>query len=137
MRSSRRIRCRRRASKEILDCDAPLIAKEIPFLQRVVPRDASIEAGLPEPAEPQPEANADESQTAAETAHEDVGRIDLVCVHPLQETEWCAVELQAVYFSGGAMSRDFQVIREHSGNRVPLPGANRRPDFRSSGPKRL
>jgi hypothetical protein len=70
--------------------------------------------------------------------NEDVGRIDMVMVAPnTLPLHWCAVELQAVYFSGGAMSKDFDVIRNHIGESVPLPGANRRPDFRSCGPKRL
>lgn len=51
--------------------------------------------------------------------------------------EWCAVEIQAVYFSGAAISRDFPAVRAHSGPGVPMPGGRRRPDFRSSGPKRL
>ncbi|MGH6980983.1 MAG: NotI family restriction endonuclease, partial [Stellaceae bacterium] len=68
---------------------------------------------------------------------EDVGRIDMVCVNPENESEWCAVEMQAVYFSGGAMSKDFPAIREYEGNDFPMPGVGRRPDFRSSGPKRL
>ena len=69
---------------------------------------------------------------------EDVGRIDMVMVDTDRDRlDWCAVELQAVYFSGGAMNKDYALIRSHSGNDVPMPGANRRPDFRSSGPKRL
>ena len=51
--------------------------------------------------------------------------------------DWCAVELQAVYFSGGAISKDYNGIRKHTDDSVPQPSANRRPDFRSSGPKRL
>ena len=104
----------------ILGADKPLIAKEIPFLKR------------PAIADQRPETNAHDP------AEEDVGRIDLVCVHPDQsKLLWCAVELQAVYFSGGAMSKDFAMINSNAGNRIPMPGARRRPDFRSSGPKRL
>jgi len=91
------------------------IAKEIPFLKR--------RAGF---------ANDDNNIS------EDVGRIDMVMVNvDGEQLDWCAVELQAVYFSGGAMSKDYPIIRKHSGNDIPMPGANRRPDFRSSGPKRL
>jgi hypothetical protein len=69
---------------------------------------------------------------------EEVGRIDNVLMvrdtHPLQ---WCAVEIQAVYFSGDSMNRDFQAILSHKGDDLPFPAGRRRPDYRSSGPKRL
>lgn len=119
----------------ILGNPSPLIVKEIPFLQRFAPKNPAIEAGLP--AAEEIESDEEEGEGPAQTAHEDVGRIDMVCVHPGDRREWCAVELQAVYFSGGAMSKDFRAIREYRSNGIPLPGANRRPDFRSSGPKRL
>jgi hypothetical protein len=45
--------------------------------------------------------------------------------------------MQAVYFSGGSMSKDLPAIHSYNGNGIPMPGAARRPDFRSSGPKRL
>lgn len=35
------------------------------------------------------------------------------------------------------MSRDYEAIRSYTGNGTPMPGGGRRPDFRSSGPKRL
>lgn len=113
----------------LLGTREPLIAKEIPFLRRVSATAPASEA---------------EGSEASETNgpvgdKEDVGRIDMVCAHPdLDQLNWCAVELQAVYFSGGAMSKDFTVISAHEGNDIPMPGAkNRRPDYRSSGPKRL
>ncbi|MFW5870539.1 MAG: NotI family restriction endonuclease, partial [Candidatus Sumerlaeota bacterium] len=43
----------------------------------------------------------------------------------------------AVYFSGASMSKDFAVMRDWSGPGLPFPQGLRRPDFRSSGPKRL
>lgn len=71
---------------------------------------------------------------------EDVGRIDMVLVKsnsqegmPLQ---WVAVEIQAVYFSGPEMSLEFKQLKV-DGGRASMPAANRRPDYRSSGPKRL
>ncbi|MHC8508751.1 MAG: NotI family restriction endonuclease [Rhodospirillales bacterium] len=97
------------------DKDA-LTAKEIPFLKS-----------------PQKSDGGGEEENS-----ENVGRIDLVMASPGKDRlEWCAVELQAVYFSGNAISRDFPAVRSHSGNGVPMPGAGRHPDFRSSGPKRL
>ncbi len=100
------------------------VVKEIPFLIR------------PSAIEDVHEAQEDDGDPAS--GNEDVGRIDMVMVHPnLDRLEWCAIELQAVYFSGGAMSKDYDFIRSHQGDDVPMPGANRRPDFRSCGPKRL
>jgi hypothetical protein len=68
----------------------------------------------------------------------DVGRIDKVLVVPgSKPLSWCALEVQAVYFQGGAMRNDFDVIRNHRGETLPFPKVLRRPDYRSSGPKRL
>jgi hypothetical protein len=50
---------------------------------------------------------------------------------------WCALEIQAVYFSGTSMRREFDVIRESKMDTLPFPTGQRRPDYRSSGPKRL
>jgi hypothetical protein len=71
---------------------------------------------------------------------EDVGRIDMILVagnRPADaEMKWCAVEVQAVYFSGREMAIEFRDIIEREG--VPsMPVEGRRPDYRSSGPKRL
>jgi hypothetical protein len=42
----------------------------------------------------------------------EVGRIDSVLVNIEQESiSWCALEMQAVYFSGGKMEDDFAVMR--------------------------
>ena len=71
---------------------------------------------------------------------EDVGRIDMILVRsdgtddaPL---EWAAVEVQAVYFSGREMSLEFKQLKRTRGE-ITMPAAKRRPDYRSSGPKRL
>lgn len=69
---------------------------------------------------------------------DDVGRIDHVLVHPSADPmRWCALEIQAVYFSGASMGADFTMIRNHEGEALPFPAGHRRPDYRSSGPKRL
>lgn len=71
---------------------------------------------------------------------EDVGRIDMILVsnatHPDSEMKWCAVEIQAVYFSGREMSIEFRDIIAKGGD-LTMPSEGRRPDYRSSGPKRL
>lgn len=70
-------------------------------------------------------------------APKEVGRIDNVLVIPdSMPLQWCAVEIQAVYFSGRNMKLHFQEVRE-AGASLPFPKHTRRPDYRSSAPKRL
>lgn len=71
---------------------------------------------------------------------EDVGRIDMIMVksnspegHPM---EWCAAEVQAVYFSGAEMAIETRHILD-TGGVLSMPQRKRRPDYRSSGVKRL
>ena len=77
----------------------------------------------------------------AEDGSTHVGRIDMVLAN--QEAagtgalDWCALEIQAVYFSGRRMSEEFRTIMDYRGDQPPFPGQIRRPDYRSSGPKRL
>jgi hypothetical protein len=121
----------RHIGRVLLGTEQPLFAKELPFLRR--PQNpAAYSAVADTEAEQGPPAAGVE-----DAGSEDVGRIDLVFVDPNDATNWCAVEMQAVYFSGGAMSDDFKAIKAFTGNGVPLPARARRPDFRSSGPKRL
>ena len=69
---------------------------------------------------------------------EDVGRIDNVLVHSTREPmHWCALEIQAVYFSGASMKKEFKMLRRFSEKTLTFPAGQRRPDYRSSGPKRL
>ncbi len=65
-----------------------------------------------------------------------VGKIDNVVARlgPAGLVEWCALEVQAVYFSGSGMPKEIQFFETH--HRLKQP-AHRRPDYRSSGPKRL
>jgi hypothetical protein len=70
-------------------------------------------------------------------AADEVGRIDNILVVPhTSPLQWCAVETQAVYFSGKGMQTDFQAMRDLQGSAI-VSRATRRPDFRSSAPKRL
>ena len=93
----------------ILENPNPRIVKEIGFLERV---------------------NA---------PGKDVGRIDMILVHPnLKPFLWCALEMQAVYFSGKKMRHEFtSIIAQQNNLEIPFPVINRRPDYRSSGHKRL
>jgi len=65
------------------------------------------------------------------------GRIDLVIAGDIGASEWCALEVQAVYFSGPGMTSDFTVLLVDLDKEAPAPVANRRPDWRSSSAKRL
>ena len=100
------------AGRTLLDTESPIVLTELPFLKAT--------------------SEGDDSDIST------VGKIDMVLVHPNTETlRWCALEIQAVYFSGASMSRDFKVMKKWQGEGIPFPQGNRHPDFRSSGPKRL
>jgi hypothetical protein len=100
--------------KTILDCPDSTIVNEVGFL-----------------------AN-DKEIMGVSQGNDDVGRIDKVLVNPNKEPiSWCALEIQAVYFSGASMKKDFDNIVTYSKDSIPFPVGVRRPDFRSSGPKRL
>lgn len=72
---------------------------------------------------------------------DDVGRIDMVLVSSKipegAPMNWAALEIQAVYFSGDAMKGEFVAFSETTEDCVIFPAGRRRPDYRSSGPKRL
>lgn len=77
-------------------------------------------------------------QEEDEDGRDFIGRIDNVLVHPSrQPMDWCALELQAVYFSGMSMRNEFNVLSQTKADPLPFPAKQRRPDWRSSGPKRL
>jgi hypothetical protein len=100
------------AGRTLLDAKSPIILTELPFLKATS------------------EADACNVST--------VGKIDMVLVHPdTTILRWCALEIQAVYFSGASMSKDFNVMKKWQGGGIPFPQGFRHPDFRSSGPKRL
>ncbi|WP_017842817.1 NotI family restriction endonuclease [Methylotuvimicrobium buryatense] len=99
----------------ILDDPEPLLVGEVGFL----------EAGA----------------TTDNEGGDDVGRIDMVLVSS-KTTQgapmaWAALEIQAVYFSGNAMKGEFEAFNDASVDWVIFPAGRRRPDYRSSGPKRL
>jgi hypothetical protein len=120
--------------QELLGTAFPLFAKELPFLRK--PKSAEAGEAIAETEEDE-EVHAI-SADGLDAGREDVGRIDLVLVDPNDQSNWCAVELQAVYFSGASMAKDKDNILNHTNpNIAPFPGGARRPDFRSSGPKRL
>jgi hypothetical protein len=103
--------------KTILDTTEPLILGQVGFLHRL---------------------KRIEEEDDENDSRDFVGRIDNVLVHPTGEPmDWCAVELQAVYFSGKSMVQEFTMLAARGYDDLPFPAAHRRPDWRSSGPKRL
>lgn len=75
---------------------------------------------------------------------DDVGRLDMILIDTNTRSEdelrWVAAEIQAVYFSGREMATEFKAIAHHfakGGNGLIWPTEIRRPDYRSSGVKRL
>ncbi|MDY7010014.1 MAG: NotI family restriction endonuclease [Planctomycetota bacterium] len=111
--------------ERILKTSEPKVVSEIRFLRRF--RNESFKMG-----------DDKDSNSIKKTAREDVGNIDNVLVHPKElPMKWCALEIQAVYFSGMSMNHMFSHIKQSSSKGIPFPDAVRRPDYRSSGPKRL
>jgi hypothetical protein len=100
--------------QELLGTSTPTLIKEVDFLESIA-------------GEPSEEESAESGA---------VGRIDTVLVNPDNLQEWCTLEMQAVYFSGPSMGSHLQQYA--SADNVPVfPDQVRRPDWRSSGPKRL
>lgn len=78
----------------------------------------------------------EEGDVDASKGEKAVGRIDAVLV--AQDGNWCAVEMQAVYFSNSSLEAEWAAIEAFDGCGIPFPGKpTARPDFRSSAPKRL
>lgn len=112
-----------RVSEILIGTSTPAIVPEVRFLRR--------------PANPVNPSD-DLTATTEEAKSEDVGNIDIVLVNTeSSELHWCALEIQAVYFSGEKMSDLFAHIAIFEGVGIPFPDKVRRPDYRSSGPKRL
>lgn len=114
-------------SETVLAADSPIIVKETPFLRKV----DEYKNEIFEAAEPPIEDTSDDKMA---------GRIDWIIVNPSsidnQDIEWCAIETQALYFSGDSMKIEFESYK-NTPERVSFPAGKRRPDYRSSGPKRL
>jgi hypothetical protein len=119
-------------SEKMLDVANPTIVKETPFLRKI------SDARLPVEAERNPDVAEDVA--TEEEEEKKAGRIDWIVVNPASmsaaELEWAAVETQALYFSGGKMMVEFEAYAAAPGPLL-FPVGKRRPDYRSSGPKRL
>lgn len=114
-------------AEKMLDISNPTIVKETPFLRKISDGQRRQE-------------NEADMEAEAEEEGKKAGRIDWILVNPATmtfgELEWCAVETQALYFSGDKMRPEFDAYAA-SPSPVLFPVGKRRPDYRSSGPKRL
>jgi len=109
-----------KVSDVIIGTDMPVVIPEVRFLRR---NNTAITV---------------DTEVPANSKSEDVGNIDIVLVNTNTPVlNWCALEIQAVYFSGEKMKLLFSHIENYSGDGIPFPDKIRRPDYRSSGPKRL
>lgn len=100
----------KRVGEAVLGSQHPWVVREVPFLQNAVQNEQGQNAKA--------------------------GRIDFVIVDNVDRNNWCAVETQAVYFSGDNMGIEFDAISSAGGGLIH-PVGQRRPDYRSSVPKRL
>lgn len=101
--------------EELLGTAEPLVLNQIGFLNRLSSEDSE---------------DTNDRQDL-------IGRIDNVLVHPSRDPlDWCALEIQAVYFSGRGMENELSMLAKDE-ETLPFPIENHRPDWRSSGPKRL
>ncbi len=71
------------------------------------------------------------------SAGRSAGRIDMVIARVNGAFRWFGLEVQAVYFSGAGMGPEFEALAVNADRDPPAPIGHRRPDFRSSAPKRL
>lgn len=119
------------AGEKLLNTSDPIISAEIGFLEPV----SALAASQTD------EEEQDNEETEDLESKRDVGRLDLVLVNRKSITtellEWCVVEMQSVYFSGKGMKSYRDHLANFKCDGIPFPDKVRRPDYRSSGPKRL
>jgi hypothetical protein len=85
-------------SEKMLDIPNATVVKETPFLRKIADARRTPEI-------------ATDMQIEAKEQEKKAGRIDWILVNPATigagELEWCAVETQALYFSGAKMRPEF------------------------------
>jgi hypothetical protein len=116
--------------EEVLGTSKLTLIREVDFLESLSPATEIEAASDSSPPEEESISEIDDKEGKP------VGRIDLVLMHPDRPEDWCALELQGVYFSGKSMSTHLAQYEAFHENLV-WPDKVRRPDWRSSGPKRL
>lgn len=137
--------------RRMLKEETPAFVKEVPFLERDRhPESDELwerDGGADDSADDADDESDDDSD-------DDVGRIDGILARSsfekvdipddpyalrlsMEMEDWCAMEIQSVYFSGKKMSVEYAPFTEVEPPAVPFPKGKRRPDFRSSSAKRL
>ncbi|GAV19110.1 restriction endonuclease NotI [Mariprofundus micogutta] len=99
------------AHKILGDQISPILVKEVPYSVSLTKTNKS---GTPQAA----------------------GRIDWLLVDGDNPTRFCAVETQSVYMQGTSQDHTFRAFIESNGD-MTMPPNTRRPDYKSSVPKRL
>jgi hypothetical protein len=117
-------------AQALIGTEDPVVIREVGFLTS----ETSAQLEPNEQIDLEAEEGMDEEDP--EKGGADVGRIDLILRNQATGA-WCAVEHQAVYFSGSEMPPEFSAAATYTGAGVHMPAGRRRPDYRSSGPKRL
>lgn len=132
-------------STKMLDTEQATIVKETPFLQQLL---SSAAKQKRHKASFQPDLDISYSDSDSDSSPKDAlpdegkkaGRIDWLLMDSAtignSDPKWCALETQAVYFSGDNMGAEFSAYL-NAPRSVIFPVGFRRPDYRSSGPKRL
>lgn len=130
-------------AEKMLDNKNATIVKETPFLRQLLSSAAKLKQRNPavqldlEILQDGPEYYG---AAALPEEGKKAGRIDWLLMDPLTENDadpkWCALETQAVYFSGDKMGPEFAAY-SYAPESILFPIGFRRPDYRSSGPKRL
>jgi len=104
----------REIGKIVLGTDEPWIIKEEPFLKKL------------------------NTATSGDDSDKMAGRIDwILATETKAGLDWCAVETQSLYFSGDSMVPYFEAYLYSDNGSLLFPVGKRRPDYRSSGAKRL
>ncbi len=102
------------AGSVMLGTSRPIIVEAIPFLAKI-------------------------SNSATEGNSDKVGPFDWVLIHQNNRSglRWCAVGAHAVHFPEHAGTSEFQSWANAMAGVIPFPSVLRRPNYRSSGSKRL
>lgn len=131
------------ASDLLLGKAGASMVREVGFLEsQPNPVEGEVTADTEEPSETEAEPDGKPSDRDGK----DVGRIDMILADTTKPSDyplpWGALEIQAVYFSGPEMPGLIRQIKADctnasSADGIVFPDRIRRPDYRSSGPKRL
>ena len=126
-------------AKTMIDDPKAILIKETPFLRKLLAPERKKERISSAQIELIVDS-LEEIELTPSVEEKKAGRIDWLLLNSNSENDndpnWCALETQAVYFSGDNMGLEFTAYL-NSPSEIIFPKGFRRPDYRSSGPKRL